>query len=162
MGARTPGVSATDIAEIHQTLSWFAHAFDNNDADSIGRVFTDDAVVEGTVGRGYTIRGIDACAEFCRNRHPDTPDHNTSDIVVFVDDEGVVRARSRYFAPLIDGSVHAGDFFDVLTLTPVGWRISYRVSVPRNPTLEMTLPPKSFLDAWAPRAEQLRLTDSNG
>ena len=151
-------LSTADFAEIHQTLALFAHVFDNNDADAMSRVFSDDAVIEGTIGPGWTVRGIEVFREVCLNRRVDTPDHNTLNTVVFVDDDGVVRARHRYFAPLIDGGVHSGEYLDILTRTPEGWRISYRISVHRKPTLEVTLPPKSFTDAWRPRADQLLLT----
>ncbi|ADP81141.1 hypothetical protein [Pseudofrankia inefficax] len=38
---------------------------------------------------------------------------------------------------------------------PDGWRIAYRISVPRRPTLEITPPPPEFLEAWRPRPGDL-------
>ncbi len=156
-------LSPADLAEIHQTLALFGHVFDSGDVAALDRVFSDDVVVEGTIGRGYTISGIDACREFTRNRNPDTPDHNLLNTVVFVDDDDVVRVRSRYIAPLIGGGVHSGDHLDILTRTPAGWRISYLLSVHRIPaTLEFTPPPESFTDAWRPRADQLQFALGTG
>jgi SnoaL-like domain len=156
-------LSTTDLAEIQQTLALFGHIFDAGDFAALDQVFSDDVVVQGTIGRGYTVTGIDACREFTRNRKPDTPDHNMLNTIVFVDDDGIVRVRSRYIAPLIGGGVHSGDHFDIVTRTPEGWRISYLLSVHRNPaSLEFTPPPESFTDAWHPRGDQLQFVQGAG
>ncbi|MYW04371.1 nuclear transport factor 2 family protein [Streptomyces sp. SID3343] len=144
-----------DVAEIHRTLADFAHVFDNDDVAALERVFTDDAVIEGTIGNGYTIEGIVAAREFTARRSADTPDHQTSDTLVLVGPDGIVRARSRYIASLIDGGVHGGDYYDILEHTPQGWRIRYRVSVPRHPILDTVTLPDDFADAWRPTAENL-------
>ncbi len=102
-----PRLGAQDLVEIRELLARFGHVFDNGDADGMGEVLTEDGVVEGVIGVGYTIPGLQAAKEFTRRRRPDTPDHNTVGTIVFVDAQGVVRARSRYLAPLVDGSVHA-------------------------------------------------------
>ncbi|WP_261562695.1 nuclear transport factor 2 family protein [Frankia tisae] len=153
--ALMPPLGAQDLVEIHELLARFGHVFDNGDADGMGEVLTEDGVVEGVIGAGYTISGLPAAKESTRRRRPDTPEHNTVGTIVFVDAQGVVRARSRYLAPFVDGSVHAGDFFDILRRTPEGWRISYRISVPRRPALPINPPPPEFFDAWRPRAGDL-------
>lgn len=123
-----PPLGTADLLEIHGLLARFGHAFDSGDAEGMARVLTTDAVVEGVVGPGYTIRGLAAAQAFTRDRRVDTPDHGTVAVLAFVDADGVVRARSRYIAPLVDGGVHSGDFFDILRRTPDGWRLAYRIS----------------------------------
>ncbi|MCF2527155.1 nuclear transport factor 2 family protein [Yinghuangia soli] len=156
--ART--VTAADLAEIHLALAQFGHVFDNGDADELGEVFTEDVTVENTIGLGYSIPGIGQAAAFTRARRPDTPDHQTLDTVVLVGDDGIVRARSRYIATLVDGRVHGGDYYDIVEPTSAGWRISYRVSVPRHPVLAATELPAEFAEQWRPTAENLaRISD---
>ncbi|WP_101896993.1 nuclear transport factor 2 family protein [Embleya scabrispora] len=150
-----PALSAADVAEIHDTLAQFAHVFDNDEVADLHRVFTDNAVIENTIGAGYTIEGIASARQFTGRRSPDTPDHQTLDTVLLVDAGGTVRARSRYIATLIDGEVHGGDYYDILERTPRGWRIRYRVSVPRHPILDAVELPAEFAEAWRPTAENL-------
>ena len=144
----TDQLSVEDLAEIRQTLALYPHVFDNKDIDGLGLVFTKDATAEMTRGAGSIRRGLDAIAEFVVGLSEDAPDHLTLNTVVFVDDEGVVRARSRYLAILADQSMHDGDYFDVLVRTEDGWRISYRISVPRFPRGEQVPPSQEAVDAW--------------
>ncbi|WP_155354280.1 nuclear transport factor 2 family protein [Acrocarpospora macrocephala] len=126
-------LSPEDVGNIRQTLALFAHVFDNKEVADLGLVFTEDAVIELTRGAGRTIEGLAAIGELAVGLGADAPDHHTLDTHVSVDADGTVRARSRYLAILPDGSVHNGDYLDVLERTPGGWRIGRRVSVPRYP-----------------------------
>ncbi|MFC6084173.1 nuclear transport factor 2 family protein [Sphaerisporangium aureirubrum] len=126
-------LSIEDVSDIRATLALFSHVFDNREVGDLHRVFTDDAVIEMTRGAGRIVDGLPAIAEFSLALGPEGPDHQTLDSHVFVDDAGAVRARSRYLAILQDGSVHNGDYLDVLERSPAGWRISRRVSIPRYP-----------------------------
>ncbi|MER5646392.1 nuclear transport factor 2 family protein [Streptosporangium sp. NPDC002524] len=129
-------LSLEDVSGIRGTLALFSHVFDNAEVADLGRVFTGDAVIELRRGAGRVVRGLPAIGEFALSLRPHGPDHQTLDSHIFVDGEGVVRARSRYLAVLPDGSVHNGDYLDVLQRTPEGWRIELRVSVPRYPLAE--------------------------
>ncbi|MBB5081833.1 nuclear transport factor 2 family protein [Nonomuraea endophytica] len=126
-------LSREDISDIRGTLALFSHAFDNKDLDGLGRVFAEDGVLELTKGAGRVVRGLRAIGEFAVGLGPEAPDHQTLDTHVFLDGDGVVRARSRYLAILPDGSVHNGDYLDELRHTGEGWRIGKRVSIPRYP-----------------------------
>ncbi|MFC9324583.1 nuclear transport factor 2 family protein [Kitasatospora sp. NPDC057015] len=118
--------------QIRSLFALFAHVFDNGEVDALGQVFTEDGVIE-LARTGSVFRGLDAIRAFNRNLGANSPDHHTLDTVLSVDQDGTVRARSRYLAVLPDGSVHNGDYFDVLALTAQGWRIAHRRSVPRYP-----------------------------
>lgn len=121
-----------DIAEIRQLLALFAHVFDNGEADALDQVFAEDGTIE-LAGNSRVFHGLAAIREFNLSLGPQSPDHHTLDTVLTVDPDGTVRARSRYLAVLADGSVHNGDYLDVIVRTPKGWRIGHRRSVPRYP-----------------------------
>ncbi|MCW2890504.1 MAG: hypothetical protein JWL58_7366 [Streptosporangiaceae bacterium] len=140
----------TERLEIKQLLAVFTHVFDNGEIDDLDLVFTKDAVIELTRGAGRKIVGLDSIAEFVVSLRGQAPDHHTLDTAFFPGHEGTVRARSRYLAVLPDGSVHNGDFLDVLHLTSDGWRIAHRISVPRYPAGEQVRLPDGLLAAWRP------------
>jgi ketosteroid isomerase-like protein len=129
----TTGLSGRDLAEIHQTLALFAHVFDNDDVEGLALVFTDDVTVEFGVGPGRSYQGIGAFGEYVQTKSPAAPDHHTLNTAILVDDDGTVRARSRYIGVAPDGGITSGEFLDVFRRTSAGWRISHRRSVPRSP-----------------------------
>jgi hypothetical protein len=142
------GLSAGDLARIRQTLAAFAHVFDNHEVDQLHLVFAPDAVIELTRGAGSVKRGLAEIAGFAASLPPHGLDHHTLDTVVFVGDDGVVRARSRYLAVLADQSVHNGDYLDELVRTEDGWRIARRISVPRIPRGEQVPLSAADVAAW--------------
>lgn len=128
-------LTSADIEELRLLLARFAHVFDNGDTPALEEVFTEDGVIV-LAGPGREFRGLAAIREFNTGLGGQSPDHHTLDTVFHVDPEdpyGTVRARSRYLAVLPDGSVHNGDYLDVLVRTAKGWRIAHRRSVPRYP-----------------------------
>lgn len=145
----TRPLTAADQAEIRQVLALFAHVYDNLAEDALDAFFTNDVVVEIGAGAGRTVRGIDEARAFRHELGPDSPDHQTVDIVLLTDPDGTVRARSRYLAILADGTVTNGDYLDVLTRTPRGWRISHRRTVPRYPRqAAVASPPSEVAGPW--------------
>ncbi|MCX4745006.1 nuclear transport factor 2 family protein [Kitasatospora sp. NBC_01287] len=121
-----------DQEEIRRLLALFSHAFDNADAELIAEVFAPDGTIE-LARTGARFEGLAAIQAFSRDLGATSPDHHTLDTVLTPQPDGTVRARSRYLAILADGSVHNGDYFDVLVRTDQGWRIAERRSVPRYP-----------------------------
>jgi hypothetical protein len=153
----TETLTAADVVELRQLLAMFIHVFDNADAESMELVFTKDGRYESTIGRRFFLENRDEIQEFTSRFTVGTLDHHTLDMIVFVDAEGTVRVRSRYVAVMGDGSIHNGDYFDVVVRTPDGWRISYRLSLPRIPPLDRAELPPGYLDAWIPRKGNLPL-----
>jgi len=148
-------LSTADIADIHRTLALFAHIFDNRLAGALDLVFTEDVTVENSLGAGYSVSGFEESRAFLRRMNEDTADHNTLNPVILVGEDGTVRVRSRYIAVLPDGSIHNGEYFDILRFTPKGWRISYRMSAPRFPRVPAVQLTEEFLEPWRPTAERL-------
>ncbi|MEV4420565.1 nuclear transport factor 2 family protein [Patulibacter sp. NPDC049589] len=148
---------AAEVIEIRNAIALFAHVFDNDLVDDMGLVFSEDMVVESVLGQGYSIPGLEAGKDFLRRRRPETADHHTVDTVLFWDDAEHVSARSRYLAVRADGGINSGDYFDILVKTPEGWRIQYRLSVPRTPDGPRAPVDASFLANWRPSAARLPL-----
>ncbi|WP_072803197.1 nuclear transport factor 2 family protein [Rhodococcoides yunnanense] len=146
----TEPLTVEDDLAIRRTLALFSHVFDNGRHDLLHLVFTDDMVLENTVGNGFVHNGIDEAAQFTRNFQVGTVDHHTVDSVIWRDVGGTVRARSRYLATVADGAVHGGDYFDELVRTSEGWRIRYRLTVPRIPPFERRPVSREFLEQWDP------------
>ncbi|GGU94655.1 hypothetical protein GCM10010495_00030 [Kitasatospora herbaricolor] len=125
-------LTLTQIDEIRRLFALFSHVFDNGEVDALDQVFAADGVVE-LARTGSVFQGLDAIRKFNLSLGEHSPDHHTVDTVLSVDEDGTVRGRSRYLAILPDGTLHNGDYFDVLVHTEAGWRIAYRRSVPRYP-----------------------------
>jgi SnoaL-like domain len=141
----------SELAGIGQTLAAFAHVFDDHELDLFDLVFTEDAVIELTRGAGSVKRGLAAIRSFAASLPEGGLDHHTLDTVVFVGEDGIVRARSRYLALLSDQSVHNGEYLDELAHTPAGWRITRRIAVPRIPHGERVPLSEADRRAWRPR-----------
>ncbi len=151
-------LSTSDIAEIRQALALFAHVVDNKEVDALGLVFTDDVVIEIGTGKGTSLRGIDTFRDYVLQLPVDAADHQTVDTAILVEADGAVRARSRYIAIRADGSITNGDYLDILTRTPQGWRISYRRTVPRYPREDGSPAPTALVEKWRPRPDSLLVT----
>ncbi|WP_345016301.1 nuclear transport factor 2 family protein [Saccharothrix violaceirubra] len=124
------------MAQVDQVRALFPHVFDNQDTDRFHLVFTEDAVIELTMGSGKRVEGIAAIQEFAKAIGPGRVDHHTLDSVVTraQDDPDTLRVISRYLAITADGTVHNGDYLDEFRKTEQGWRMARRISVPRFPT----------------------------
>ncbi|MDX3854934.1 nuclear transport factor 2 family protein [Streptomyces sp. AK02-01A] len=147
-------ISADDVVEIHQVLGLFTHVMDNMELDALHLVVTEDVVID-PVGEGESdpepIRGRETFRGLVALRTGAAADHHTLDPVVLVDEDGTVRARSRFLAVGPDGSVSNGEYRDVLRRTPEGWRISYRRAFHRKP---LVVAPSAGLPsgAWGARS----------
>ncbi|MER5867398.1 nuclear transport factor 2 family protein [Kitasatospora sp. NPDC002040] len=128
----TDHLSLDDAEQLRQLLARFSHAFDNADAEALGTVFAADGVIE-LARTGAVFKGLEAIRAFSSDLGPESPDHQTVDTAFQLDQDGVVRGRSRYLVLLADGKVHNGEYLDVYVKTPDGWRIASRRSVPRYP-----------------------------
>ncbi len=154
----TRELSTSDITGIHQTLALFAHAVDNKETDALSLVFTDDVTIEIGVGKGTVLHGLDAFRDYVRRLPADAADHQTVDTIILVDSDGTVRARSRYLAVRADGSITNGDYLDIVTRTPRGWRINYRRTVHRYPRVDGLIGPTAITDEWRPEPARAPLT----
>lgn len=116
-------ISAEDILAIHAVLADYGHVVDDHDWDRAHEVFAEDVVFERGDGRP-DLHGIaDIVATFKgRNMYA----HVTTNTTVTEDDDGTVRAHSKFIGFPNEGPPVTGDYRDVLVRTPAGWRLRGR------------------------------------
>jgi len=128
-------VDATEIIEIHQLLGYYGHLVDAAAWDRFDELFIADAVLDYTAVRAPRVfHGIEEIRDYFRGaNHPSA--HHVSNIVV-TENDGVVRVKSKFFAPFTRPSHepkrwYGGDYDDVVVPTPAGWRFSQRTCTGR-------------------------------
>jgi ketosteroid isomerase-like protein len=132
--ALTLPLPAAAIVEIQQTLARYGHVVDNGDVDALDQIFTDDGVIFPPTSGHAPLRGLAQLQESIGSLA--APNHNPHSETITVDDDGTVRAWSRYSQWRVEGDslvMVNGDYLDVLEETPGGWRISARRIVRRSP-----------------------------
>jgi 3-phenylpropionate/cinnamic acid dioxygenase small subunit len=128
-------MDTSDILEIHQLLARYGHAIDDRDWPEFTRLFVPDAVLDHTQVRApQVLHGIDAILGYYRDaNHPSA--HHVTNIVVS-EHGGVVRVRSKWFAPYTRAG-HSpvrwagGVYEDVVVHTTEGWKFSEKVCIGR-------------------------------
>jgi ketosteroid isomerase-like protein len=135
-----------DIIDIQQLLARYGNIADTKDVDALDRFFTSDAVLVPQFADVPPIRGLAALRDAISRL--EKPSHNVTPAAISVDDDGTVRAWSRYLSFRVDASIVEGEYLDVLTRTPRGWRVSSRRIVWRTPTLPQGLPSHDEYGPW--------------
>jgi len=117
-------LTADDVIEITIVLAKYGHVVDDHDWDRAPEVFADDFVMDLSAAGQPDLIGIaDVIATFKgRNMYG----HVTANTVVSEDADGTVRAHSKFVGFPNEGSPITGDYHDVLTHTPAGWRLQRR------------------------------------
>lgn len=128
-------VGVGDRVEIHEVLGLYGHLVDERRWDELGRVFTDDVVYDATdfgmpVTRGVPALVAEWTSEVGMTRHPLA--HHTTNVVVEVGDDGVVRALSKGIGVGAGGRVGSVTYRDEVVRTSAGWRIRLRTVVLRR------------------------------
>jgi 3-phenylpropionate/cinnamic acid dioxygenase small subunit len=128
-------MDAIDMLEIHQLLARYGHAIDDRDWTAFAVLFIPDAVIDYTQVRApEVLHGIDDILEFFRVvNHPSA--HHVTNIVV-TETDGVVRVRSKWFAPYTRATHHpnrwaGGVYDDVVVRTEDGWKFAEKVCIGR-------------------------------
>jgi 3-phenylpropionate/cinnamic acid dioxygenase small subunit len=124
-------VDADDATEIVDLLSRYAHVIDNRDWAETDSVFTDDVQLGGNPAFAVGIAQLQTLI----GNAPATHGHNTTDVILDGQPDGIVRAWSKFYIVRGDGTVGSGDYQDTLVRTDVGWRIAHR-DVSRGNRLE--------------------------
>jgi hypothetical protein len=119
-------LDAADVVEITQVMNLYGHLFDKKTWDRLGLVFTADAVVDYSDAGRVKATGLPHIQRHMTEVPPSVMAHTSQNIYVWVDD-GTVRGRSKFIAPVSDGTVFSGVYEDVLVRTDDGWRIKERV-----------------------------------
>ena len=141
-------LAAEDDLAVRRVLALFSHVFDNGRHDLLHLVFSEDMILENTIGNGFVHKGIEDAIAFTRRFAVGTLDHHTVDSVIWRAGDGVVRSRSRYLAIIADGAIHNGDYLDELANTTQGWRIRHRITIPRIPKFDSRAVDDAVLAKW--------------
>jgi len=132
-------LAAVDIVLIHQLLARYGDAIDRRDWEAFAELFTPDATIDYTGGTGVTQRnGRDDIVDWFRDNdegHP--PAHHVTNIIVDerADPAGRVDVHSKFFVPFtrdhqVPKRMYGGDYHDVVTATPGGWRFAHKECTP--------------------------------
>ena len=117
---------------VQDLLARYGHVVDDAAWDSLGDVFSPDAVFDlQAFGRG-TARGVAelrACFESLD--HPDA--HHTTNVVIQPDGDNRARVRCKYLVVMRDGTTRSGEYRDDVVRGSLGWRLQRRTVVPRPP-----------------------------
>lgn len=116
-------LSTEDTLAIQALLADYGHVVDDHDWDRAHEVFAEDFVFERGDGRP-DLHGIaDVVATFKgRNMYA----HVTTNTTISEDDDGTVRAHSKFLGFPNEGRPVTGDYRDVVVRTPQGWRLQRR------------------------------------
>ncbi|MEV8514008.1 nuclear transport factor 2 family protein [Dactylosporangium sp. NPDC051484] len=115
-------IAITDLINLH------GHLTDRGDFDGLHAVFTEDVPYDVTaLGGGVLdgLAGVRAAAEALGNANPVA--HHVTNIVLTESPDGSVRALSKGFGVLRDGSVGSVTYEDTVRRLPAGWRITHRI-----------------------------------
>jgi SnoaL-like domain len=118
-----------DRMDIHELLALYGHLIDDRRWEELDRVFTADAVYDGTdFGMPVTHSLADLLAEWTSeaglSRHPVA--HHATNVVLAVRDDGTVLVRSKGIGVGPGGRVGSVTYVDEAVRTDAGWRLRSR------------------------------------
>jgi hypothetical protein len=122
-----------DRIAIYELLALYGHILDEKQWSRLGECFVDDAVYDASdFGEGVT-HGLAELRQrwLLSTSHPLA--HHLTNILVWEDSEGVVRAQSKAIGIGFKGRAGSAVYHDSMRLTDSGWRISTRTTKMRRP-----------------------------
>jgi hypothetical protein len=120
-----------DLVAIQQLMAHYGHLVDARAFPRLSEIFAIDGAFDVTAHQAGRHEGLSAViAFFERANHPAA--HHSTNLYVYEED-GQVRACSKYAVPAPDGRMFGGDYLDTLVRTPHGWRIRERIVTARWP-----------------------------
>lgn len=120
-----------DLVAIQQLNAHYGHLVDAREFRRLGEIFSEDGVFDVSAYRAGRHVGLAAVIAFFEGAaHP--PAHHATNLYVYEED-GAVRARSKFVVPGEGGAMFGGDYADALVRTANGWRIGERVVIARWP-----------------------------
>jgi hypothetical protein len=122
-------VGIEDRLDIHELLALYGHLIDDRRWDELDRVFTADAVYDGTdFGMPVTHSLAELLAEWTSeaglSRHPVA--HHATNVVLADRDDGTVLVRSKGIGVGPGGRVGSVTYADEAVRTDAGWRLRSR------------------------------------
>ena len=102
----------------------YGHVVDNHAWDRADQVFSQNIGFDRGDSGQPDLHGIAEIVATFRGRNAYA--HHTTNVVVTQDEDGTVRVHSKLLCLPNEGPVITGDYYDVMTRTPAGWRIAHR------------------------------------
>ncbi|NKY44387.1 nuclear transport factor 2 family protein [Nocardia cerradoensis] len=129
-------LSADDRFAITDLINLHGHLTDNGDFDGWPALFAEDVVYDVTAMGGGVLVGIPACRDSALALGENNPvAHHVTNIVVNEVADGTVRALSKGFGVLTDGTVGSVTYEDTIQRIGAGWKITHRIVRPRRTPL---------------------------
>jgi hypothetical protein len=128
-------LTVEDRLNIYEVMALYGHVIDFREWSRFKEVFVEDLVMDGTDLGGARMEGMaNLIAQFSADEASHPLAHHTTNIVIWEDPDGTVRAQSKHFGPRPSGEFSkAVTYKDVLRRTPDGWRIAERVALLMRP-----------------------------
>jgi len=126
----------TDLINLH------GHLTDRGDFDGLRELFTEDVTYDVSALGGGVLAGLAAAREAALalgERNPVA--HHVTNIVLAEAPDGAVRALSKGFGVMADGSVGSVTYEDTVVRGSAGWRITHRVVRPHRVPLGGSVAP---------------------
>ena len=121
----------TDLINLH------GHLTDNGDLDGWPALFSDDIVYDVTALGGEVMVGMDTLRAAALALGANNPvAHHVTNIVLNEVAEGTVRALSKGFGVMTDGTTGSATYEDTIQRTANGWKITHRIVRPRRTPLQ--------------------------
>lgn len=124
-------LTSDQIVAIQQLQARYGNTVDAADWDAVRALFTDDAELDLTAYGIDLIQGIESVMTFYTTTTHPSAHHHTN--VEAWEEDGTVRARTKWFVAHGDGHMAGGDYDDVLVDDGGTWRIARRVTTRRWP-----------------------------
>ncbi len=121
----------TDLINLH------GHLTDNGDLDGWPALFSDDITYDVTALGGEVMVGLDALRAASLALGDNNPvAHHVTNIVLNEVADGTVRALSKGFGVMTDGTTGSATYEDTIQRTANGWKITHRIVRPRRIPLQ--------------------------
>lgn len=127
-------LSADDRAEIEQVIATYGHVVDDNAWDRAHLVFSDSFVFDFSEFGRPNLHGVAELRAALTGRR--VYSHHSTNIVMQLGEDGVVRVRSKFIGFPNEGPPISGDYRDEFVHTPEGWRLARRRSSVRDPQFD--------------------------
>ena len=126
-----------DRFAIMDVINLHGHLTDRGEFTSMPTLFAEDVTYDVSALGGGVIVGLSALREAALALGEANPvAHHVTNIVVDEAPDGTVRALSKGFGVMADGSVGSVTYDDTLNYSDKGWRITHRVIRPRRVPLK--------------------------
>ncbi|MBF9127863.1 nuclear transport factor 2 family protein [Plantactinospora sp. S1510] len=130
-------LTAADRFAITDLINLHGHLIDSGDFERLFAVFTEDVTYDVTALGGGVLEGLAGAHEAALALGEANPvAHHVTNVVLGETADGVVRALSKGFGVLTDGSIGSVTYEDTIERGQEGWRITHRTVRPRSTPLQ--------------------------